>query len=225
MSRADTVPPPLDVLAHRIAHDIRTPMGVVAGALEELEQAAPGSAPMILLARRSVHRLGWLARRLDWVSAAVAGVAAQDRGATTLDDVTRGAVAAALQSGSRRGVTASALPMTSPPPPLPFARLWRHVYEELLVNALRHAKSTVELHVEVDRDEARVAVVDDGPGIPEARARDPFTVAADGGLGLWLARQLAVAAGGDLRLESRGAGARVVAICPLSSIPTDTAVP
>lgn len=224
MSRADTVPPPLDVLAHRIAHDIRTPMGVVAGALEELEQAAPGSAPMIALARRSVHRLGWLARRLDWVSASVAGVAAQDRGVTALDDVTRGAVAAALQSGSRRGVTASASPVTSPPP-LPFARLWRHVYEELLVNALRHAKSTVELHVEVDRDVVRVAVVDDGPGMPEARARDPFTVGADGGMGLWLARQLAAAAGGDLRLEPRAAGACVVAICPLSSIPSDAAVP
>ena len=225
MSPAGTVPPSLDVLARRIAHDIRTPMGVVAGALDELDQVAPSSAPMIALARRSVHRLGWLARRLDWVSAAIAGVAAQDRGAAPLDELARAAVNAALQSGSRRGVTASALPMTSAPPQLPCARLWRHVYEELLVNALRHARSTVELRVQVDRGEARIVIEDDGPGISEARARDPFAVAADGGLGLWLARQLAVAAGGDLRLEPRSGGARVVAVCPLSSIPTDTALP
>jgi signal transduction histidine kinase len=209
-------PPPVDVLAHRLAHDIRTPMGVVAGVLDELDQAAPGSAPMILLARRSVHRLGWLARRLDWVSSAVAGNAAQDRGAAPLDELARGAVAAALQTGSRRGVTASVAPMTEASPLLPCARLWRHVYEELLVNALRHARGAVELHVAVEGAVARIAVVDDGPGMPPERPDAPFATRSDGGLGLWLAHGLAVAAGGDLRLEPGSTGARVVAECPLS---------
>lgn len=227
MSSAGTVvPPPLDVLAHRIAHDIRTPMGVVAGALDELDQVAPASAPMIALARRSVHRLGWLARRLDWVSAAVAGIAARDRGAAPLDELARSAVTAALQTGSRRGITASVVASTeTAPQQLPCARLWRHVYEELLVNALRHARGTVELRLAVDGGEARVEIDDDGPGLPEARAQDPFTVGPDGGLGLWLARQLAVAAGGDVRVEPRSAGARLVVVCPLSSSPPDSATP
>lgn len=171
---------------------------------------------MILLARRSVHRLGWLARRLDWVSAAVAGTAARDRSAAPVDELARAAVTAAMQTGSRRGVTATLAPMTDAPPLLPCGRLWRHVYEELLVNALRHARGVVELHVAVDGAVARVAVVDDGPGIPPERADAPFAARSDGGLGLWLAHGLAIAAGGDLRLEPCNTGARVVAVCPLS---------
>ncbi|QUQ65898.1 sensor histidine kinase [Kutzneria sp. CA-103260] len=94
----------------------------------------------------------------------------------------------------------------------------------LLDNAVRHAASTVTVRLSVG-SEVVMEVVDDGPGVPvgdrervfdrfvrmdDARARD----AGGSGLGLTLARDIAVRHGGSLRVEDSDAGARFVARLP-----------
>ena len=96
--------------------------------------------------------------------------------------------------------------------------------DNLLDNAVRHAPSpggTVRLWAEGDasRGVLLIGVADDGVGVPEAvrgRLFEPFgTGRADGtGLGLALAREVAIAHGGELRHEAGAPGARFILEMP-----------
>lgn len=107
--------------------------------------------------------------------------------------------------------------------PVQLERLLRN----LLDNAARHAESAVTVRVSRSGNSVVLEVLDDGPGIPaserervfdrfarldDARARD----AGGSGLGLTLARDIAVRHGGTLRVEDSAAGARLVARLPLA---------
>lgn len=95
----------------------------------------------------------------------------------------------------------------------------------LLDNAVRHARSRVKVTVSESDRAIVLEVLDDGPGVPlpdrervfdrfvrldEARARD----AGGSGLGLTLARDIAIRHGGTLRIEDSDTGARFVARLP-----------
>jgi signal transduction histidine kinase len=96
----------------------------------------------------------------------------------------------------------------------------------LLDNAVRHACARVTVTAEEVDGQVRVAVVDDGPGIPaqdRAVVFDRFTRLDDArstgdggaGLGLAIAREIAVRHGGGLDLETAApAGARFVLTVP-----------
>lgn len=104
--------------------------------------------------------------------------------------------------------------------------LLQEALNNLLHNALRHvpAGGHVTVRVEAAGAEARLAVVDDGPGIPaaeRARAGERFfrasnTVGAGSGLGLAIARALAERHGGRLELDAGpgGTGLAVTIVLP-----------
>ncbi|WP_167530641.1 PAS domain-containing sensor histidine kinase [Microbispora hainanensis] len=98
----------------------------------------------------------------------------------------------------------------------------------LLANAERHARSTIEVVVTADPPDAVFELIDDGPGISpedrervfergyrskEASARDPGGC----GLGLPIAREIAQEHGGRLYAAEHDGGARVVLRLPLVS--------
>jgi signal transduction histidine kinase len=95
----------------------------------------------------------------------------------------------------------------------------------LVENALRHARSRVEVCVDSGEASVVLAVADDGPGVPAAdrervferftRLHDDRSRASGGsGLGLAIVRELAVAAGGAVLLEDSGPGLRAVVTLP-----------
>lgn len=103
----------------------------------------------------------------------------------------------------------------------------------LLVNAAEASREPVSVRLECDAvpgdgdtpsDRIRIAVSDDGPGVPSA-LRDSifhpfFTTHADGsGLGLTTAREAARDMGGDLFLEPTERGARFVAVLEAMPLP------
>jgi signal transduction histidine kinase len=97
------------------------------------------------------------------------------------------------------------------------------VLDKLLTNAMRHARGSgaitlrAESRHEANGDTVRLWVIDRGPGIPESEQgeifercwRGPGARPRGAGLGLALAKGIAEAHGGSIRVESRpGAGAR-----------------
>ena len=104
----------------------------------------------------------------------------------------------------------------------------------LIGNALRYsspADGPVELDIELEGEKLVFRVRDYGPGIPEAQRShigEPFyrpdasrnRDTGGTGLGLYLARQIARAHGGDLELRDvTGRGALFVASLPLQASP------
>lgn len=107
----------------------------------------------------------------------------------------------------------------------------------LLHNAEKYtpADSPIEVTAEVKGFQVRIHVRDHGAGIPPSeqvrvferfyRREDPFTMRTGGaGLGLHIARELAVAMGGGLELETppEGTGAEFILSLPTTEAPTVT---
>jgi signal transduction histidine kinase len=104
--------------------------------------------------------------------------------------------------------------------------------ENLLTNALRHARGQVRIAVTEEQGTVELVVEDDGPGVPpderarvferftrldEARSRDQ----GGAGLGLAIARSVVLAHDGTIELRDSGlGGARFVVRLPASTTPT-----
>jgi signal transduction histidine kinase len=84
------------------------------------------------------------------------------------------------------------------------------VLSPLLDNAARHARSTVWIAADLEDDVVAVHVLDDGPGFAPQETERVFergTTSGDGhGLGLAVARRIAMATGLDLRAVADGRG-------------------
>jgi signal transduction histidine kinase len=89
----------------------------------------------------------------------------------------------------------------------------RRAVGNLVDNAVRHARTRVEVAAELDHDQALISVSDDGPGIPLAdreRVFERFTRLDDSrgrssggaGLGLAIVRELVTRAGGTVALTA-----------------------
>jgi signal transduction histidine kinase len=101
----------------------------------------------------------------------------------------------------------------------------RRLVRNLLENAGRHAGSQVRVRLLAERDDVRLDVADDGPGIPpdeRERVFDRFvglhearTRGTGSGLGLAIARQVALRHGGTLTVaDSDLGGACLVLVLP-----------
>jgi signal transduction histidine kinase len=92
----------------------------------------------------------------------------------------------------------------------------------LLDNAVRHARSRVQVRGRADAEGALLEIADDGPGIPEAWREKALTRGArldesspTHGLGLAIARDFIEASGGTLILAGEaGEGLEVIARWP-----------
>jgi len=94
--------------------------------------------------------------------------------------------------------------------------------QNLIDNAIKYA-GAAELLVRRDADRARITVADRGPGIPEAELdrmfepferHEPSRSRSTGGLGLGLAiaRSIALAHGGSIAAENRAGGGLAVTV-------------
>ncbi|GJD54887.1 sensor histidine kinase [Methylobacterium dankookense] len=225
-----------------ISHDLRTPLASVLGAastLRDLDADLPKEAKAELVATiiAESERLNrFIANLLDMTRLEAGAVApnllAQDV-AETVDTALRRTEA--VLAGHRVRVAVE--------PDLPTLRLDPVLFEQVLVNLLDNAAkyapegTTVTVRARREGASVRIAVLDEGDGLPEAdvervfdkfyRARKGDRVRAGTGLGLAIARGFVEAMGGTVTAANRrdrgGACFLVTLPVPARTTPKDIA--
>jgi signal transduction histidine kinase len=211
-----------DAIIMGISHEMRTPLAVLQSLSRLEDVSAPG-------AHDEAERRGMLGRQvrhLDWLLSQFLDFARleDDRSlrvvpeplelAEVVDD-------ACDVFADRATVTVEY--RTTPPPVTADRDRTRQVLIELINNAVRFGGPESPVHVVVTRagDEARVEVVDRGPGLDpsdrerifERYYRHPTSTGS--GVGLYVARWCAEAQGGRIEVDSRsGDGSRFTLVLP-----------
>lgn len=198
-------------LATIVTHELRTPLAVVRGSLELIG----GSGLEAEAQRWQLEALRQVDRIDGMVDSILAGlrVLAEDPPVVGPTDVaavieaTVGSLAAILRR-HRPDVSFAERPLQA----IASADLLGRMFEYLLENGAKYAPAGGRIEIRGRRDGGRVliSISDDGPGIPapwRERVFEPFVrrdeSSPGAGVGLFAARHLARAMGGELRLEDR----------------------
>ena len=215
-------------LVSDLAHEVRTPIAILQGNLEELVDEIAQATPQRLASlHEEVLRLGALVEDLDALAHADAPVAVIDREPVDLEALARAQVEAL-----RPRLDAKALTLEQQFSPVTVlgdrARLGQ-VLANLLSNAIKFTPEGGQIKVLVDTADgaARISVADSGPGIPadeQGRVLERFWRgnAARGtsgrGIGLAVAADIIRAHGGQIEVGKADAGgARFVVTLPAAS--------
>ncbi|MCJ0902977.1 cell wall metabolism sensor histidine kinase WalK [Rhodococcus sp. ARC_M6] len=211
-----------------LAHELRTPVSTLAAYVDGIEDGImePDVASWAVM-RDQLERLRRLAHDLADVSAADEHALGLIIRPGDLSDIVCAATAAAAPRFEDRGVSlATHVPASTVTSQVDRQRI-EQILANLLENALRHTPSggTVRVTVEESADHVSVSVTDTGEGIPADQLESVFDRfhrgdSSDGsGLGLTIARSLAVAHGGTLtaRVGSDGTGTILELRLPISA--------
>jgi signal transduction histidine kinase len=211
-----------------VSHELRTPLAAVYGAARTLQRTPSGEERMrnqlIGIIGNQAERLG---RIVDDILTASRAAAAGSAGRTEPFDTVAVAEAVVHDAAARTGrpitLEAEDRPRaTGSPEDL------RRVLDNLVDNAVKYTpeQAPIEVRVANGGDTVRIAVVDNGPGIPRNEQEriferfyrlDPDMASGIGGtgLGLYIAKQLVERMGGRLEVTSEpGRGAAFVTELP-----------
>lgn len=215
-----------------VSHDLRTPLTSIRGYAEAITDGTIDDADPEERARAAAV-IASEARRLERLVRDLLDLARLDTRQFSLHprdcdaaSVVREAAEAFAPAAADLGL---ALGVVTDPPSLPALvdpeRLGQ-IVANLVENALKFARSSVEVYLAPTGGSLELAVVDDGPGIPPEEAPRVFerlyTVRGSPGrslgtgLGLAIVRELAQAMGGTTRVETPagGCGSRFVVTFP-----------
>jgi signal transduction histidine kinase len=204
-----------------LAHDVRSPLTTVAGTLELLGDDASVPARY----RRLIEGAQRQTSRILRLATGLLDVERVQHGRLNLD----------LATQPLRPVADEVAHLTDPERvrvdvgPTVLAHVDRHRLEQVLHNltnnALRHGRPPVVISASTRSDGTRIAVEDQGTGVPEAEVPllfDRFSSSDHSpqsvGLGLWIVRTLVHAHGGTIRYETAThGGARFVIDLPAAT--------
>jgi two-component system, OmpR family, sensor histidine kinase BaeS len=213
-----------------VAHEVRTPITVLLGEVEALQDGLVDmDAAHLASLHEEILRLARLVEDLDAVAAAEAAGRTLRRDRVDLAEVTSTAVAGLATHLDAVGVRLDL--RVSPVTVLGDRGRLEQVVRNLLSNAAKFSPPGGRIVVEVTGtpDEAVLEVSDDGPGIPEAELphvferfwRGRYAEGTTGsGVGLAVVAELAVAHGGRACADNvPGRGARLTVRLPRSPAP------
>ena len=218
------------------AHEMRTPLTAIQGSSELLRRYSLDDSKreqMIRLIHEESQRLGKLVERFLRVERLSAGEMELQRAPVDLTALLCGVVERLRATAERKGIQLTCQDSGAEVAIAADRELLEFAVSNLLANAVKYCPpgSAVQLVLERDGQQIQVHVVDNGPGLTPEESRHIFdrfyrTAAARRsdapgfGLGLSIAREIALHHGGELRVESMpGAGSRFT-IC----LPIETAV-
>jgi signal transduction histidine kinase len=204
-------------LSAELSHELRTPLARILAEMELLgrrERSPQERERAYEVVVRSAEQMNRILETLLAAARAETEVApGRSDIATALTNLREAWAPSISDHGAR-------LEVHMPQSPLPVgldADIVERVVAPLLDNASRYATSLVTVDARRSNGQVEVRVHDDGPGVAPGDEEVIFAPGARGGhqvdghrgtgLGLALARRLARAAGGDVRVDDNGAGA------------------
>lgn len=208
-----------DAIVAGVSHEMLTPIAVLRGALDLLDD--PGGVPENLrpLVRRQLAHLDWLVNQF------LAFVRIEDHNLPSLRAQPTDVVV--IATGAADVLTEEAAIRIEPSDDVPLARAdpdrTRQILLELMSNAVRFSPAGAPVNVAIRGDDAtvRVTVSDRGPGIARDRLTQLFEAFRTGpsgpgtGIGLYVSRALAEAQGGRIEVESvEGEGSAFTLVLP-----------
>lgn len=209
-------------LVSSAAHELRTPLTSVQMSVHLCLEGAAGpvterQTDLLDTARRECERLQSIVDDLLELARLERRVVELRRAPFALDELVTHAIARATDEAGRRGVALA----REPGPLLTLdadAERLRHVIDNLLANAIRHARERVIVAWRERDDAVRIEVRDDGPGIPvehrekvfELFHRVPGTEGGGAGLGLAIVREVVASHGGEVGAEDAPEGGACV---------------
>lgn len=222
------------------AHDLRTPLTVVLGQAELLERrtardpGAPADAAGIARIAREARRLRDLITQLLDVQRLEKGAALMELADTDVWDV----VSAVKERFRDHGLDLRAVPPEVPLTASVDRMRIEQVLDNLVENAIKYTTNgqLPEISVGWEGDQARIAVIDAGIGIPENERERIFerfyrgsnveTVTDTGmGLGLYICRRIVEGHGGRIWAQpTPGGGTTFVVTLPARPVVGDAAV-
>jgi signal transduction histidine kinase len=207
----------------QVSHDLRTPLAALHGYLQTLQMKQDELAPdqrqeFLAIAMRQSERMIRMVEDLFELAQLEAKEMQPVREPTSLAELVQDVVQKFQLQAERAGVQLTmARPDSLPVTQLDIA-LTERLLDNLLSNAIEHTPSGGHIDIELTREGrfARVAVLDDGPGIPPRdlpRLFDPFyrspqanSNGGHAGLGLAIAKRIAQLQGGELQALNRSGG-------------------
>ena len=207
------------------AHELRTPLATLRARVETALARGNGEADEQLLpdVLDEAARMSSLVDQLLLLARSDAGMLSRGARPVDLDDVLRDVI-----SSTRTGGVTVSVKDVQPVQVLGESSLLEQVFRNLLENAVRHARSTVDVTLTSDAGSAVLMVDDDGPGIPQSDRADVFRrfvrlddsrERARGGVGLGLAivaEIVRIHSGAVEVTESPAHGARLCVRLPLA---------
>ncbi|HEX6852172.1 MAG TPA: ATP-binding protein [Candidatus Polarisedimenticolaceae bacterium] len=205
----------LGTLAAGMAHEVKNPLGAIAGAAEILEQDYPAGHPrreFLDILREEIGRLTTITGKyLGYARSPEPEVAPLD-----VNGAVETAVALVGKSAAGKSVTIETTLDRSLPKALADAGQIHQALVNLVLNGMQVMPSGGVLTLETGRDgnDVEIRVRDRGPGIPkgdEDRIFEPFYTTRPGGTGLGLAmsRRIAAAHRGSLSAENAPGGGAI----------------
>ncbi|MGH7754749.1 MAG: sensor histidine kinase [Vulcanimicrobiaceae bacterium] len=214
-----------DDLMAMFAHDFKGPLTVISGFAELLaENGDPEVRQYVATIYEQTHRLARLSEDALALAATQSAGFSLQRRLEDLAEFVREAVEPLDPSGERIAVRVPQEPIE-----VSFDRSrLRHVLDNVVGNAVKYSEGAIEIALEADAQEARIAVIDRGIGIPSAEYERIFARfgrasnarargVAGSGVGLYIARKIIEVHGGRIEVASReGEGSTFTIALPRS---------
>ncbi len=217
-----------------VAHELRTPLANVRGYLEAMRDGVVGASEAVSVVEREISMLTRLVDDLQELSVTESGDVTLVREETDLQEIARQVAERFGQRAVERSVRIRVIVPDHPVIGCVDTDRIMQMLGNLVSNAITHAppNSRVDITIAASEGQVQLTVSDEGAGIPAAHLpfvferfyrADPSRSRSTGGhgLGLTIARSIAVAHGGTLTVDSvEGRGARFTVTLPLLRTPS-----
>lgn len=207
-----------DAFLGTVAHELRTPLTSILGWVQLAKEVPDRSNEALDQVEQSANLLRVFIEDLLDVSRIREQKLRMDMGEVDLSNVIRSAIDITQMSASLKGIQVNSSIELSPAPVVGDAVRLLQVVWNLLSNAIKFAPSDATVEVRLDRqdNEARIAVHDTGAGIGADLIPHVFELFRQGddtegsspglGIGLAIVSQIVKLHGGSVRAESPGPG-------------------